>query len=518
MESFLIYDTKNYELNDFNITIQLLNNKKIVFERKIFPDRIIIWKVTDLNVIVDMYSLSQTISNDIKVINNFINTNKVDDVIVSVYPSQEQEDIYISIYPSDLNFIAEKSREIPKSHAFMGQIEGIAKVDIKYLNNTFENIDDSFENVTKTEAEITKEERDFIAKVNEMQNSQSWYKDQVRKKKKTSNTDFSFLKPSNLFKAASSSKNEPTPAVTETVNDKIFDKSALRIEPGSQDPMGDLQNIIGLENVKHEIEKLESTLEYKKERSSRGIKDETSNSLHMCFYGSPGTGKTTVARIMTGLLYKMGYIAENKCVEINGLDFKGGYVGQTEIITKGILDTSQGGVLFVDEAYALCNGPNDSYGKEAINTFIKEMEDNRDKLIIIFAGYEKDMDEFLDQNTGFKSRINRYFKFENYSIIELSEILINNLRRKHLKITDECLEKCMIAFKKAKKYHKFGNGRFVGNLIEKIEEQHMLNVMGMMQFNPKTKFIDPEIEKRQDTFTIEDFPDSVIDELLKSIV
>lgn len=108
MESFLIYDTKNYELNDFNITIQLLNNKKIVFERKIFPDRIIIWKVTDLNVIVDMYSLSQTISNDIKVINNFINTNKVDDVIVSVYPSQEQEDIYISIYPSDLNFIAEK--------------------------------------------------------------------------------------------------------------------------------------------------------------------------------------------------------------------------------------------------------------------------------------------------------------------------------------------------------------------------------------------------------------------------
>jgi SpoVK/Ycf46/Vps4 family AAA+-type ATPase len=350
-----------------------------------------------------------------------------------------------------------------------------------------------------------------------MQESPNWYKDQVKKKRKSANADLSFLKPSNLFKAASSSSKKTEVKVETTVNDKIFDKSVLKIEPGSLDPMGDLENIIGLKNVRHEIEKLESTLEYKKERKERGIKDDTSNSLHMCFYGAPGTGKTTIARIMTGLLYQMGYIKENKCVEINGLDFKGAYVGQTEIITKGILDTSCGGVLFVDEAYALCNGPDDSYGREAINTFIKEMEDNRDKLIIIFAGYEKDMDEFLDQNSGFRSRINRYFKFENYTTIELGEILLNNLRRKHLKITPDCLTKCLITFKKAKKYHKFGNGRFCINLIEKIEEQHMLNVMGLVKYNPKQKTLDPEIEECQDTLTIADFPDNIIDELLKSI-
>jgi AAA+ superfamily predicted ATPase len=221
----------------------------------------------------------------------------------------------------------------------------------------------------------------------------------------------------------------------------------------------------------------------------------------MCFTGSPGTGKTTVARIITGLLYTMGYIKENKCIEVNGQNLKGGYTGQTAIITKLVLKSAKNKVLFIDEAYALFDDYN-GFGKEAVAVILKQMEDDRDSTVVIFAGYKNDMEQFLKMNDGLKSRINRYIDFANYSVPELVEILMLNLRNKKLYITEEALAKCVLAFKKAEISERFSNGRFVRNLLEKIEYEHAYNT---------SKIKDT---KRQDTIEVQDIPDELINELL----
>ena len=499
MDSFLVYNTDEYELSDFILKVEIINKntEEILLDRNIIPDKLLIWKINEDYGLIDVYSKDSIIINDINVINSFIkeNLNLSLDINIRFYPNRNKENEYIELHPSALNSFAIIDRNLTISHDFMVQIDIQSVIGIKYLDKYYEDIQDTYENITRQEANLTEDEEKYLKETIKEEENPDWY---ITNTKNKSGFLAKKIKSLQGISLSTKSKKENKPVVVNSQDETIFDPSTLKIKQGSEHPMEDLDNIIGLENVRHEIEKLKYTLEYKKERKSRGIEDTSINSLHMCFYGSP-------ARIMTGLLYEMGYIKENKCVEINGLEFKGGYIGQTEIITKGILDTSQGGVLFVDEAYALCNGDNDSYGQEAVNTFIKEMEDNRDKLIVIFAGYEKDMEKFLNTNSGFRSRINRYFKFENYTVIELSKILINILKNKHLKITESALRKCMIIFKKAQQYHEFGNGRFVNNLLEKVEEQHMLNVM------------DETDENIMDTLTIEDIPDKLIQDLFNAL-
>ena len=218
--------------------------------------------------------------------------------------------------------------------------------------------------------------------------------------------------------------------------------------------------------------------------------------------GNPGTGRPTIARIMTGILYNMRYIKENKCIEVNGLDLKGGYVGQSAIITKQIIDMAKGGILFIDEAYALCESRDNSYGKEAVSVLLKEMEDNRDDLIVIFAGYEDDLDKFLNVNPGFRSRVYKYFDFVDYSTLELTQILVSMLKKIHLKINQEALLDCAELFIEAKKHPNFSNGRFVRNLVEQMEEFHILNI---------TDYNDLE---RMDTVILEDIPTTLKEKLL----
>ena len=243
-------------------------------------------------------------------------------------------------------------------------------------------------------------------------------------------------------------------------------------------------------------------LEYEKNRQTRGIESHDSASMHMCFMGHPGTGKTTIARIMTGILYSMKYIKENQCIEISGLDLMGGYVGQTAIITKQIVDKARGGILFIDEAYALCEDKGNSFGKEAVSVLLKEMEDNRSDLVVIFAGYEDDMNQFLNINPGFRSRINKYFDFVDYTTIELSQIFLNYIRKMHLKISEEALTKCVELFNEARKHPKFSNGRFVRNLVEQIEEYHILNTVEEKEYS------------RLDLITADDVPQVLIDKML----
>ena len=277
---------------------------------------------------------------------------------------------------------------------------------------------------------------------------------------------------------------------------------SLRINDGILNSEEELAKLTGLDNVKDEIEKLKAKLQYKKQRESRGINDDSITNLHMCFLGNPGTGKTTVARIITGLLYELGYVKTNKCIELNANELKAGYSGQTSIKTKAILRNSKHKVLFIDEAYSLYDGYQNGYGREALDVILKEMEDNKDQLIIIFAGYEKEMQNLINMNEGLKSRINRYITFENYTPIEECEILMKFLQSKSLMITESALKKCMMIFKNASLKPNFSNGRFARNLLEKIEEEHAFNVRKIKD------------STRRDTIDLEDITDNIVTELL----
>ena len=252
----------------------------------------------------------------------------------------------------------------------------------------------------------------------------------------------------------------------------VFNAVSLNVKSGSKNPMADLDKMIGLEQVKKSIKKLY----FKQKFDSYLASSEDNTSLHMCFLGNPGTGKTTIARIITGVLYEMKYIKENKCVEINGLDLIGNYVGQTGIITKKIIDMSRGGVLFIDEAYAI-NASSNPFGTEAISVLLKEMEDNRGDVVVILAGYNGPINEFLDMNSGFRSRINRYFEFEDYGISELFLILEKELKERGYAIDEQLLPAILSDFYSASKEENFSNGRYVRNYIEKLEDKHIENII-----------------------------------------
>lgn len=348
---------------------------------------------------------------------------------------------------------------------------------------------------------LTSEESIFVSEKTEKIN-QLVYNDTPTKK------GFSLSNFSNLF--GNKKNTESSISSTALINSlhlteqekQIFDPDMLTVSIGASDSELALAKLTGLENVKTEIKKLKSKLQYRKRQRDRGIYIEDSSSMHMCFTGSPGTGKTTVARIITGILYNMGYIKENKCIEVNGQNLKGGYQGQTAIITKLVMKSAKNKVLFIDEAYALFDGYQSGYGKEAVAVILKHMEDERDNTIVIFAGYKDDMEEFLTMNDGLKSRINRYIHFKNYSTEELTEILISSLKSKKLYISESALKKCVLAFKKAATTERFSNARFVRNLIEKIEYEHAYNTHNTSDV------------RRQDTIEIEDVPDEIIEELL----
>ena len=255
----------------------------------------------------------------------------------------------------------------------------------------------------------------------------------------------------------------------------IFNPDALKIVDGFDDPSYELNQLIGLKNVKKELLKLNAKINYQYDRLSRNIYDANTTNLHMCFYGNPGTGKTTVARIVTSILYNMGYIKRNKCIEINANEFKGSKIGETAIKTKIILRNSINKVLFIDEAYALFD-KRDGFGQEAVDTIIKEMEDNRQNMVIIFAGYKNEMQDFINMNEGLKSRISRYIEFENYDTIQLCKIFTNMLHLQNLTIDTNAFIKLIKIFKEMQLQDNFSNGRFVRNIFEELMEEHAFNV------------------------------------------
>lgn len=245
----------------------------------------------------------------------------------------------------------------------------------------------------------------------------------------------------------------------------------------------ELNELVGLSKVKQVLNELVNLIELKEK--SKGDLDIKSTNLHMVFLGNPGTGKTTVARLIAQILYNLKYIKQNKLIEVSSKDLVAEYVGQTGPKTMAIIEKAKGGVLFIDEAYTLASssGTGNSYNEEAIATLIQEMENNRDNLVVIFAGYTKEMQAFLNSNSGIVSRIGYTLEFEDYTEQELLEIFKLMLKKAGFKITEQALNKAEKLIKEAKMCVNFGNARFVRNMYEKTVIKHASNTKGKKQKN-----------------------------------
>lgn len=238
-----------------------------------------------------------------------------------------------------------------------------------------------------------------------------------------------------------------------------------------KDGMSQLHELIGLKLVKNDVSTLVNFINIQHMRATKGLK-APSLSYHCVFTGNPGTGKTTVARILACIYKELGILKKGHLVETDRSGLVAEYVGQTAVKTNKIIDSAMDGVLFIDEAYSLVTNSTNDYGKEAIATLLKRMEDDRERLVVILAGYTKEMKEFIDSNPGLQSRFNRYIVFDDYSEDELLQIFLINLKKYEYVITDGAIEKMKQLINKAviNKDHNFGNGRWARNIFEKTLE------------------------------------------------
>lgn len=247
--------------------------------------------------------------------------------------------------------------------------------------------------------------------------------------------------------------------------------------------MDQLHTLVGLEKVKAEVEGLANLIKVRSLREKRGLKNPDM-SLHLVFSGNPGTGKTTVARILANIYHSLGVLSKGHLVEVDRGGLVAGYIGQTAIKTQEVIDEALGGILFIDEAYALVpdETPND-FGIEAINTLLKAMEDHRDDFVVIVAGYSELMPKFIDSNPGLKSRFNKYILFDDYNGDELYRIFKGLLEKNDYHATQEVLD-IMKEYLTSLYDHRdgnFGNARDVRNLFEKIIAKQANRIAGIEQ-------------------------------------
>ena len=249
-----------------------------------------------------------------------------------------------------------------------------------------------------------------------------------------------------------------------------------------------INNLVGMQNVKDEIKTLSNFLKIQKLRQEKGL-GNISVTLHSVFCGSPGTGKTTVARLMGEVYKELGILSSGHLIETDRSGLVAGHVGQTAIKVDKLVESALDGVLFIDEAYALKpEGSGTDFGQEAIDTLLKRMEDFRDRLVVIVAGYSNEMKRFIDANPGLGSRFNKYFYFDDYRPEELITIFTEVCNKHNLMITNKAKEELLNQFiyLYSNKDKNFGNGRLVRNIFDKTVEKQANRLINISQLTKET--------------------------------
>ena len=251
-------------------------------------------------------------------------------------------------------------------------------------------------------------------------------------------------------------------------------------KPNFDELMEQLDSLVGLETVKKEVKNLINLVKVRKLRKENDL-PVPPMSFHMVFLGNPGTGKTTVARLISGLYAAIGVLSKGQLVEVDRSGLVAGYVGQTALKTQEVIQSALGGVLFIDEAYSLSSGGENDFGRESIETLLKAMEDHRDDLVVIVAGYTGPMEKFIHSNPGLESRFNRYFFFPDYDGNQLTEIFRIQCNKNSYTLTPEADEAALKMFTRLyeERDENFGNGRDVRNCFEDMVVRQSNRVAAM---------------------------------------
>ena len=302
---------------------------------------------------------------------------------------------------------------------------------------------------------------------------------------------------------AEDEEQDESKAATEQHDSTMVKKDSVVVnEPLQGDPYKELDELIGLKQVKEEVHSLANFVKLQKQREKQGLK-KPKMSYHLVFTGSPGTGKTTVARIVARIYKDLGVLKKGHTVETDRSGLVANYIGQTATKTNAIVDSALNGVLFIDEAYALVpQNPSQDYGQEAISTLLKRMEDDRDKLVVIIAGYTNEMQRFIDSNPGLQSRFNRYINFPDYTSAELTDIFKMYMKKNQYTLAPdaEVYLKERFAYVVAHKDRNFGNARFARNVFEKSIQQQANRLAGQTNLT-KTQLTELTVEDLKGAFS-----------------
>ena len=303
----------------------------------------------------------------------------------------------------------------------------------------------------------------------------------------------------NILRALSSDVDKTTKQLALTVKDDLirmygYEQIVKICESGNvkkpdepdlslEELLSDLNGLVGLAGVKSKVNDLIAFQKVQKLRRDNGLAT-SKNTLHLAFTGNPGTGKTTVARIVGRIYKQLGLLSSGHFIEVSRTDLIAGYQGQTALKVKSVIDKAKGGVLFIDEAYSITeNEHTDSYGRECLTELTKALEDYRDDLVVIVAGYTEPMRVFFESNPGLKSRFNTFIEFDGYNADELFSILEKMCLTNEYELMPDASDKAKQLFKDAvdNKADQFANGRFTRNLYESIVMNHARRVANIVE-------------------------------------